>query len=102
MYLLTHGTYLCQVDEVGPAAAEQGGEDREEGRDGKKKKNRCLSCKKKVGLTGGSFLPLVGNRYGTGTYGTYFLPVLANLSPDYYHLWPDQTLVKVPYRVPVR
>ena len=58
--VLTHGTYLCQVDEVGPAAAEQGGEDREEGRDGKKKKNRCLSCKKKVGLTGGLFLPLVG------------------------------------------
>ena len=31
--------------------AEQGDE-RDEGRDGKKKKNRCLSCKKKVGLTG--------------------------------------------------
>ena len=33
------------------AVAEQGDE-RDEGRDGKKKKNRCLSCKKKVGLTG--------------------------------------------------
>jgi hypothetical protein len=38
------------VEEVG-AGVEQG-EEREEGRDGKKKKNRCLSCKKKVGLTG--------------------------------------------------
>jgi len=39
-----------KVEEVG-AGVEQG-EEREEGRDGKKKKNRCLSCKKKVGLTG--------------------------------------------------
>ncbi len=38
------------MEEVG-AGVEQG-EEREEGRDGKKKKNRCLSCKKKVGLTG--------------------------------------------------
>jgi hypothetical protein len=38
------------VEEVG-AVAEQS-EERDEGRDGKKKKNRCLSCKKKVGLTG--------------------------------------------------
>ena len=31
-----------------------GGE--QEGQDGKKKKNRCLSCKKKVGLTGKFYL----------------------------------------------
>ena len=29
-----------------------GGGGEQEGQDGKKKKNRCLSCKKKVGLTG--------------------------------------------------
>lgn len=47
---------MCvQAEEaVGPAVEQ--GEDREEGRDGKKKKNRCLSCKKKVGLTGGLYL----------------------------------------------
>jgi hypothetical protein len=41
---------LIQLEEVG-GVLEQA-EEREEGRDGKKKKNRCLSCKKKVGLTG--------------------------------------------------
>jgi hypothetical protein len=40
-----------KVEEVGVAAGEGGGAE-QEGQDGKKKKNRCLSCKKKVGLTG--------------------------------------------------
>jgi len=39
-----------EVEEGGPGVEQ--GEEREEGRDGKKKKNRCISCKKKVGLTG--------------------------------------------------
>ena len=33
-------------------AAAAGSPDPQDGKDGKKKKNKCLSCKKKVGLTG--------------------------------------------------
>ena len=40
------------VTDGAAAAAPSEEKDKEEGKDGKKKKNRCLSCKKKVGLTG--------------------------------------------------
>jgi hypothetical protein len=37
-----------------PIASPASGTDGDSQKDGKKKKNRCLSCKKKVGLTGES------------------------------------------------
>lgn len=40
------------VTEGAVAAAPSEDKEKDEGKDGKKKKNRCLSCKKKVGLTG--------------------------------------------------
>merc|ERR1711976_224220 len=38
--------------EEGPSTSSASGENSDGSKDGKKKKNRCLSCKKKVGLTG--------------------------------------------------
>lgn len=41
-----------KTEEAQGAAASTSAEDKDSEKDGKKKKNRCLSCKKKVGLTG--------------------------------------------------
>lgn len=41
-----------EVDGASAAVAVEGDKEKEEPKENKKKKNRCLSCKKKVGLTG--------------------------------------------------